>query len=69
MAVTTQITQISDPGLSLSTAMVNAGLTTFNKILQTNARELELVRIASTENDCNYKVIKHHCCLYLQMVY
>lgn len=43
MAVTTQITQISDPGLSLSTAMVNAGLTTFNKILQTNARELELV--------------------------
>ena len=53
MAVTTQITQISDPGLSLSTAMVNAGLTTFNKIEQTNARELELVRIASTENDCN----------------
>ncbi|XP_052333326.1 LOW QUALITY PROTEIN: probable ATP-dependent DNA helicase HFM1, partial [Oncorhynchus keta] len=34
---------ISDPGVSLSTAMVNAGLTTFKKIEQTNARELELI--------------------------
>lgn len=30
-------------GQTLSTAMVNAGLTTFNKIEQTNPRELELV--------------------------
>eukprot|EP00063_Salmo_salar_P020555 XP_013995390.1 PREDICTED: probable ATP-dependent DNA helicase HFM1 [Salmo salar] len=35
--------QLEKIGLSLSTAMVNAGLTTFNKILQTNARELELI--------------------------
>lgn len=30
-------------GQTLSTAMVNAGLTTFSKIEQTNPRELELV--------------------------
>lgn len=30
-------------GQTLSTAMVNAGLTTFSKIEETNARELELV--------------------------
>ncbi|KAM9459939.1 putative ATP-dependent DNA helicase HFM1 isoform 2-T5 [Salvelinus alpinus] len=35
--------QLEKIGLSLSTAMVNAGLTTFNKIEQTNARELELI--------------------------
>lgn len=30
-------------GVSLSNAMVNAGLTSFKKIEDTNARELELV--------------------------
>ncbi|CAB1325909.1 unnamed protein product [Coregonus sp. 'balchen'] len=35
--------QLEKIGLTLSTAMVNAGLTTFNKIEQTNARELELL--------------------------
>ncbi|XP_041697631.1 probable ATP-dependent DNA helicase HFM1 isoform X2 [Coregonus clupeaformis] len=35
--------QLEKIGLTLSTAMVNAGLTTFNKIEQTNARELELI--------------------------
>nr|XP_029498094.1 probable ATP-dependent DNA helicase HFM1 isoform X4 [Oncorhynchus nerka] len=35
--------QLEKIGLSLSTAMVNAGLTTFNKIEQTNGRELELI--------------------------
>ena len=30
-------------GLTLSTTLVNAGLTTFEKILETNARELELI--------------------------
>lgn len=30
-------------GLTLSTAMANAGLTTFDKIEQTNPRDLELV--------------------------
>lgn len=32
-------------GQTLSTAMVNAGLTTFSKIEQTNPRELELVSL------------------------
>ncbi|XP_018586296.2 probable ATP-dependent DNA helicase HFM1 isoform X2 [Scleropages formosus] len=35
--------QLEKIGLTLSTAMVNAGLTTFQKIEQTNARELELI--------------------------
>ncbi|XP_062336822.1 probable ATP-dependent DNA helicase HFM1 [Osmerus eperlanus] len=35
--------QLEKIGLTLSTALVNAGLTTFNKIEQTNARELELI--------------------------
>ncbi|KAF7669759.1 hypothetical protein LDENG_00124140 [Lucifuga dentata] len=35
--------QLERIGLTLSTAMVNAGLTTFSKIEQTNARELELI--------------------------
>ncbi|KAM6948757.1 LOW QUALITY PROTEIN: putative ATP-dependent DNA helicase HFM1 [Aplochiton taeniatus] len=35
--------QLEKIGLTLSTAMVNAGITTFNKIEQTNARELELI--------------------------
>ncbi|XP_047445151.1 probable ATP-dependent DNA helicase HFM1 [Mugil cephalus] len=35
--------QLDKIGLSLSTAMVNAGLTTFEKIEQTNPRELELI--------------------------
>ncbi|CAB1317768.1 unnamed protein product [Coregonus sp. 'balchen'] len=35
--------QLEKIGLTLSAAMVNAGLTTFNKIEQTNARELELI--------------------------
>ncbi|XP_069568611.1 probable ATP-dependent DNA helicase HFM1 [Brachyistius frenatus] len=35
--------QLEKIGQSLSTAMVNAGLTTFSKIEQTNARELELI--------------------------
>ncbi|XP_036409769.1 probable ATP-dependent DNA helicase HFM1 [Megalops cyprinoides] len=35
--------QLEKIGLSLSTAMVNAGLTTFHKIEQTNARELEMI--------------------------
>ncbi|KAJ8270164.1 hypothetical protein GJAV_G00111050 [Gymnothorax javanicus] len=35
--------QLEKIGLSLSTAMVNAGLTTFLKIEQTNARELEMI--------------------------
>ncbi|XP_061098727.1 probable ATP-dependent DNA helicase HFM1 [Conger conger] len=35
--------QLEKIGLSLSTAMVNAGLTTFLKIQQTNARELEMI--------------------------
>ncbi|XP_042559018.1 probable ATP-dependent DNA helicase HFM1 [Clupea harengus] len=35
--------QLDKIGLSLATAMVNAGLTTFKKIEQTNARELELI--------------------------
>ncbi|XP_068425051.1 probable ATP-dependent DNA helicase HFM1 [Clinocottus analis] len=35
--------QLEKIGQTLSTAMVNAGLTTFSKIEQTNARELELI--------------------------
>ncbi|KAG5286894.1 hypothetical protein AALO_G00020010 [Alosa alosa] len=35
--------QLDKIGLSLATAMVNAGLTTFSKIEQTNTRELELI--------------------------
>ncbi|XP_056149816.1 probable ATP-dependent DNA helicase HFM1 [Lampris incognitus] len=35
--------QLEKIGLTLSTAMVNAGLTTFNKIEEINARELELI--------------------------
>ncbi|XP_062285176.1 probable ATP-dependent DNA helicase HFM1 [Scomber scombrus] len=35
--------QLEKIGQTLSTAMVNAGLTTFNKIEQTNPRELELI--------------------------
>uniref|UniRef100_A0A6Q2X1K2 DNA 3'-5' helicase n=1 Tax=Esox lucius TaxID=8010 RepID=A0A6Q2X1K2_ESOLU len=35
--------QLEKIGLTLSTAMVNAGLTTFNRIEQSNARELELI--------------------------
>ncbi|KAL0966696.1 hypothetical protein UPYG_G00298560 [Umbra pygmaea] len=35
--------QLEKIGLTLSTALVNAGLTTFNRIEQTNARELELI--------------------------
>ncbi|XP_023270563.1 probable ATP-dependent DNA helicase HFM1 [Seriola lalandi dorsalis] len=35
--------QLEKIGQSLSTAMVNAGLTTFSKIEQANARELELI--------------------------
>uniref|UniRef100_A0A4W4H8W9 Probable ATP-dependent DNA helicase HFM1 n=1 Tax=Electrophorus electricus TaxID=8005 RepID=A0A4W4H8W9_ELEEL len=35
--------QLDKIGLSLATAMVNAGLTSFNKIEATNARELELI--------------------------
>eukprot|EP00064_Thunnus_orientalis_P002269 superscaffoldBa00000159_g2276 len=35
--------QLEKIGQTLSTAMVNAGLTTFSKIEQTNARELELL--------------------------
>uniref|UniRef100_A0A3Q0SYV1 Probable ATP-dependent DNA helicase HFM1 n=1 Tax=Amphilophus citrinellus TaxID=61819 RepID=A0A3Q0SYV1_AMPCI len=35
--------QLEKIGQTLSTAMVNAGLTTFGKIEQTNARELELI--------------------------
>uniref|UniRef100_A0A674AGT0 Probable ATP-dependent DNA helicase HFM1 n=1 Tax=Salmo trutta TaxID=8032 RepID=A0A674AGT0_SALTR len=35
--------QLEKIGLTLSAAMVNAGLTTFNKIEKTNARELELI--------------------------
>ncbi|XP_028448259.1 probable ATP-dependent DNA helicase HFM1 isoform X4 [Perca flavescens] len=35
--------QLEKIGQSLSTAMVNAGLTTFSKIEQTHARELELI--------------------------
>ncbi|XP_062373208.1 probable ATP-dependent DNA helicase HFM1 isoform X2 [Sardina pilchardus] len=35
--------QLDKIGISLATAMVNAGLTTFTKIEQTNARELELI--------------------------
>ncbi|XP_035279407.1 probable ATP-dependent DNA helicase HFM1 isoform X1 [Anguilla anguilla] len=35
--------QLEKIGLTLSTAMVNAGLTTFLKIEQTNARELEMI--------------------------
>ncbi|KAM8849670.1 putative ATP-dependent DNA helicase HFM1 isoform 2-T5 [Spinachia spinachia] len=35
--------QLEKIGQTLSTAMVNAGLTTFNKIEQINARELELI--------------------------
>ncbi|XP_028329079.1 probable ATP-dependent DNA helicase HFM1 [Gouania willdenowi] len=35
--------QLEKIGQSLSTAMVNAGLTTFSKIEQTNPRELELI--------------------------
>ncbi|XP_073346991.1 probable ATP-dependent DNA helicase HFM1 [Pagrus major] len=35
--------QLEKIGQSLSTAMVNAGLTTFSKIEQTNAREVELI--------------------------
>ncbi|XP_038158410.1 probable ATP-dependent DNA helicase HFM1 [Cyprinodon tularosa] len=35
--------QIEKIGLTLSTAMVNAGLTSFTKIEQTNPRELELI--------------------------
>ncbi|XP_066533926.1 probable ATP-dependent DNA helicase HFM1 isoform X2 [Hoplias malabaricus] len=35
--------QLDKIGLSLATAMVNAGLTSFNKIEITNARELELI--------------------------
>lgn len=34
-------------GQSLSTAMVNAGLTSFSKIEQTNAREVELVSLCN----------------------
>ncbi len=30
-------------GVTLSTALVNAGLTSFDKILEKNARELELI--------------------------
>lgn len=37
--------QLCFSGQTLSTAMVNAGLTTFSKIEQTNARELELVSL------------------------
>uniref|UniRef100_A0A672ZAM3 Probable ATP-dependent DNA helicase HFM1 n=1 Tax=Sphaeramia orbicularis TaxID=375764 RepID=A0A672ZAM3_9TELE len=35
--------QLEKIGQTLSTAMVNAGLTTFSKIEQTNAREIELI--------------------------
>ncbi|XP_054622739.1 probable ATP-dependent DNA helicase HFM1 isoform X2 [Dunckerocampus dactyliophorus] len=35
--------QLDKIGQTLSTAMVNAGLTTFSKIEQTNAREIELI--------------------------
>ncbi|KAJ8406415.1 hypothetical protein AAFF_G00306460 [Aldrovandia affinis] len=35
--------QLEKIGLTLSTAMVNAGLTTFHKIEQINARELEMI--------------------------
>lgn len=34
---------ISRTGLTLSTMLVNAGLTTFQKIEETNPREIELV--------------------------
>lgn len=35
---------LTTPGPSLSSALVNAGITTFKKIEETNPRELELVR-------------------------
>lgn len=38
-------------GLSLATAMVNAGLTSFSKIEATNARELELVCVSHASTD------------------
>ena len=33
-----------DAGITLATVLVNAGLTTFDRILDMNARDLELVR-------------------------
>ena len=37
-------------GPSLSNMMVNAGLTTFKKIEETNPREIEMVRLACFKN-------------------
>ena len=37
--------QLDKIGLSLSTTLVNAGLTTFQKMLESNPREIELVCI------------------------
>lgn len=42
-------------GQTLSTAMVNAGLNTFSKIEQTNARELELVSLCNILKENNPK--------------
>ena len=37
-------------GTTLSNALVNAGLITFQKLAETNPREIELVRTASLQN-------------------
>lgn len=42
-------------GQTLSTAMVNAGLTSFSKIEQTNPRELELVSQECLKNTAGFQ--------------
>lgn len=42
--------QLDKIGLSLSTTLVNAGMTTFEKLQNTGPRELELVSLIITRN-------------------
>ena len=44
-------------GMMLSNALVNAGLITFQKLADTNPREIELVRSASLQNYDHFFII------------
>ncbi|XP_053929311.1 probable ATP-dependent DNA helicase HFM1 [Cuculus canorus] len=50
--------QLEKIGVSLSNAMVNAGLTTFKKIEDINARELELLNVS--EMKLNLQILNRH---------
>ncbi|XP_013911972.1 PREDICTED: probable ATP-dependent DNA helicase HFM1 [Thamnophis sirtalis] len=55
--------QLEKIGMSLSNAMMNAGLTSFKKIEDTNARELELNGNRKCNHHCkNKETCGHDCC-------